>query len=123
MNYNLPTEAERNEAQKLHSLGYIPISNKFLLAAPAPAVNVAEALAHAYTKGELEDLWASQLYPKGDKRRGREAHFQQQLAHWNRFDLNTQREHYARVFGEHKTLTKGVYKALKDLCGPFNRGT
>lgn len=119
---NLPTEADRKLAQALYELGYLPISNAYLLASQAPFTLVAEALARAYTKDESEDLWGSALYPKGDKRRGRQAHYQEQLRHWSRMDLGSQRDHYARVVGKHRTLTSGVYKALKDLCGAYNRG-
>lgn len=112
-----------DEAKKLHEEGWLPISNQHFIVALAPkTMNFVEALARGYTKDEPEDQWCSKLYPKGDSRRGRKAHYEQELRHWSKFTKDAQRDHYARMFATRKTISPGVYMALKKLVGAFNRG-
>lgn len=44
------------------------------------------------------------------------------VKHWRKFTTHDQREHYARVFGPHKTVDATTYASLKNIAGPYNRG-
>jgi hypothetical protein len=92
-NFNCtPTPSEVEEASRLFKEGYLPVSNRYLLAGLAPAdEDTAEVLGKLY-KG----------MPGAE--------------HWRRFSKADQRDHLARMRRESKELKLGVYVALKKLC-------
>lgn len=104
---------EELRARELLEKGYLPVSNKYRLVSWAPFVCVAEAIA----KKESEDGedWGSAIYPEGDPRRGKQAMYRDRLRCWEPQGVRSNRDFYARVYGESIEVPRGVYRALKRL--------
>lgn len=109
----------KEEALQLYELGWLPISNKYHIIAYV-ALNIDYAVALAQAESVNGDLWGSALYKDGDKRRGRQAMFENRLKHWRQFKSRDTRMQFARVFAESKTIDYAIYKELKKLCNAYN---